>query len=51
MDDEKGRKRRFRHDDGVHFTDFGYDHVIRHVVKVAKEKLPQLEALWSVPAP
>ena len=50
MEDEKGRKRRFRHDDGVHFTDFGYDHVIRHVMKVAKEKLPQLEALWSVPA-
>jgi uncharacterized protein len=51
MDDEKGRKRRFRHDDGVHFTDFGYDHVIRHVMKVARDKLPQLEALWSVPAP
>lgn len=50
-DDEKGRKRRFRHDDGVHFTDFGYDHVLRHVVKVAREKLPQLQALWSVPAP
>ena len=49
MEDEKGRKRRFRHDDGVHFTDFGYDHVLRHVVKVAREKLPQLEALWSVP--
>ena len=51
MDDEKGRKRRFRHDDGVHFTDFGYDHVLRHVMKVARDKLPQLEALWSVPAP
>ncbi|MBL8664940.1 MAG: DUF459 domain-containing protein [Candidatus Odyssella sp.] len=51
MDDDKGRKRRFRHDDGVHFTDFGYDHVIRFVLKAAKEKLPQLEALWSVPAP
>jgi hypothetical protein len=50
MDDEKGRKRRFRHDDGVHFTDFGYDYVLRHVMKVAREKLPQLEALWSVPA-
>jgi hypothetical protein len=51
MDDEKGRKRRFRHDDGVHFTDVGYGHVIRTGVKVAKEKLPQLAALWSVPAP
>jgi hypothetical protein len=51
MEDEKGKKRRFRHDDGVHFTDFGYDHVVRHVVKVAKEKLPQLQALWSVPGP
>ena len=50
MEDEKGRKRRFRHDDGVHFTDFGYDYVLRHVMKVAREKLPQLEALWSVPA-
>ncbi len=51
MEDDKGRKRRFRHDDGVHFTDFGYDYVLRHVMKVAKEKLPQLESLWSVPAP
>jgi hypothetical protein len=51
MEDEKGRKRRFRHDDGVHFTDFGYDHVLRHVMKVAREKLPQLQALWSVPGP
>jgi len=51
LEDEKGRKRRFRHDDGVHFTDFGYDHVLRHVMKVAREKLPQLQALWSVPGP
>jgi hypothetical protein len=51
IEDEKGRKRRFRHDDGVHFTDLGYDHVLRHVIKVAREKLPQLEALWGVPAP
>ena len=51
MEDEKGRKRRFRHDDGVHFTDFGYDHVLRHVMKVAREKLPQLQALWRVPGP
>jgi hypothetical protein len=51
LDDEKGRKRRFRHDDGVHFTDFGYDVVLRHVMKVAREKLPQFQALWSVPGP
>lgn len=51
LDDEKGRKRRFRHDDGVHFTDFGYDHVLRHVMKIAREKLPQFQALWSVPGP
>jgi hypothetical protein len=51
IDDEKGRKRRFRHDDGVHFTDFGYDHVARHVMKVAREKLPEFQALWSVPGP
>ena len=51
LDDDKGRKRRFRHDDGVHFTDFGYDHVVRHVMKVAREKLPQCQALWSVPGP
>jgi hypothetical protein len=51
LDDDKGRKKRFRHDDGVHFTDFGYDHVLRHVLKVAREKLPQLQPLWSVPGP
>ena len=51
LEDDKGKKRRFRHDDGVHFTDFGYDHVTKHVLKVAREKLPQLQALWSVPGP
>jgi hypothetical protein len=51
IEDEKGRKRRFRHDDGVHFTDYGYDVVMRHVMKVAREKLPQFQALWSVPGP
>jgi len=51
LDDDKGRKKRFRHDDGVHFTDFGYDHVSHHVLKVAREKLPQFQALWSVPGP
>lgn len=51
LEDDKGRKRRFRHDDGVHFTDFGYDHVARYVMKVAREKLPQFQALWSVPGP
>src|SRR5262249_12094063 len=51
IEDEHGRKGRFRHDDGVHFTDLGYDHLLRHVMKVAREKLPQLQALWSVPGP
>ena len=51
LEDDKGRKRRFRADDGVHFTDFGYDHVVRHVWKVAREKLPQFQTLWSIPGP
>ena len=51
IEDDKGRKRRFRHDDGVHFTDYGYDHVVRHVLKVAKEKLPQFQGFWSIPGP
>jgi hypothetical protein len=49
--DSKGRERRFRADDGIHFTEYGYDHVARYVMKVAQEKLPQFQALWSVSAP
>jgi len=51
LEDDKGRKRRFRADDGVHFTDLGYDHVVRHVWKVAREKLPQFQAFWSIQGP
>lgn len=51
LEDDKGRKRRFRNDDGVHFTDFGYDHVLGHVLRVARANLPQLQALWNVPGP
>ncbi len=40
--DQRNRRRRFRHDDGIHFSDFGYDLVAQHVIKVAGEKWPGL---------
>lgn len=51
LEDDKGRKRRFRADDGVHFTELGYDHVARAVWKIVREKHPQFAKLWSVPEP
>jgi hypothetical protein len=41
-EDEKGRKRRFRADDGVHFTELGYDVVARHVSKRVHELFPSV---------
>lgn len=40
--DARDRRRRFRHDDGIHFSDFGYDTVTAHVIKTAGEKWPGL---------
>lgn len=42
--DEKGRKRRFRHHDGIHSSDIGYDRVGDLVIKVMRQDLPQLPA-------
>ncbi len=41
-EDEKGRKRRFRADDGIHFTEMGYDVVARHVSKRVHELFPNV---------
>jgi uncharacterized protein len=41
-EDEKGRKRRFRADDGIHFTEMGYDVVARHVSKRVHELYPSV---------
>jgi hypothetical protein len=38
--DQRNRRRRFRHDDGIHFSDFGYDLVAQHVIKIAGENWP-----------
>jgi hypothetical protein len=50
-EDERGRKRRYRHDDGIHFTEFGYDHVARFVLKEVKERMSGFQALRTTPAP
>jgi len=35
-----GRERRFRHEDGVHFWEFGYDRVAAHVVEAVRSRFP-----------
>jgi len=40
--DESGRRRRLRADDGIHFTEKGYDRVAQHVLKVIRERRPDL---------
>ena len=45
--DPRNRRRRFRHDDGIHFSDFGYDLIARHVIKVTGDKWPGLVPLPS----
>ena len=37
-----GRQRRFRHDDGVHFWEFGYDRVAAHVLATIRARYPRL---------
>ena len=37
-----GRRRRFRHDDGVHFWEFGYDRVAAHVLAAIRARFPRL---------
>lgn len=37
-----GRVRRFRHEDGVHFWEFGYDRVAVHVVATIRARFPRL---------
>lgn len=37
-----GRVRRFRHEDGVHFWEFGYDRVAAHVADVIRSRFPGL---------
>jgi hypothetical protein len=37
-----GRKRRFRHEDGVHFWEFGYDRVAAHVIDAIRARYPDL---------
>jgi hypothetical protein len=37
-----GRVRRFRHEDGVHFWEFGYDRVAAHVAGVIRARFPGL---------
>ncbi len=46
--DQRNRRRRFRHDDGIHFSDFGYDLIAQHVIKVTGEKWPGLVPLPSM---
>lgn len=38
----QGRKRRFRHADGVHFWEFGYDRVAAHVLAAIRARFPSL---------
>lgn len=38
----EGRKRRFRHADGVHFWEFGYDRVGAHVLTEIRARFPHL---------
>lgn len=44
IEDTEGVKKRFRADDGIHFTELGYDHVAGFVMNVVREKLPELMA-------
>lgn len=37
-----GRTRRFRHEDGVHFWEFGYDRVAAHVLATIRARYPRL---------
>ena len=37
-----GRERRFRHEDGVHFWEFGYDRVAAHVLATIRTRFPRL---------
>jgi hypothetical protein len=37
-----GRQRRFRHEDGVHFWEFGYDRVAAYVVAMIRGRFPGL---------
>ncbi len=46
FEDEGGRKKRFRADDGIHFTDAGYEYLTRQVLKAMREKMPDLR-LWQ----
>lgn len=47
FEDESGRKKRFRADDGIHFTDLGYEIVAAHALKAMRERLPELR-LWRI---
>lgn len=40
--DAKGRRHRFRANDGIHFSFLGYDRVARHVLSVIRTKQPNL---------
>lgn len=40
--DAKGRRRRFRADDGIHFSFLGYDRVAQHVLSIIRKKQPNL---------
>lgn len=42
--DDKGRRRRFRHQDGIHSSDIGYDRVGDLVIKTMRQALPHLPA-------
>ena len=37
-----GRERRFRHEDGVHFWEFGYDRIAAHVLATIRTRFPHL---------
>jgi uncharacterized protein len=37
-----GRHRRFRHEDGVHFWEFGYDRVAAHVLATVRARFPRV---------
>ncbi len=40
--DAKGRRHRFRANDGIHFSFLGYDRVAQHVLTVIRQKQPNL---------
>ncbi len=46
LTDEDGRVRRFRHDDGFHFWEWGYERVALHVLAAVRKQFPDL-----LPAP